>query len=61
MNPPFRVRQVTWFLPLELYRRLEARAEKDQLPGVSDCAMRLLVNMLDALDARECTPDVHIL
>ena len=48
-----RVRQVTWYLPLELYHRLEARAEKDSLPGPYDCAMRLLVNMLDAIEARE--------
>lgn len=53
MNSTSRVRQVTWFLPLELYRRLEARAEKDSLPGPSDCAMRLLLSMLDTLEARE--------
>ena len=53
MNAGLRVRQVTWYLPLPLYQRLEARAEKDSLPGPYDCAMRLLIKMLDALDARE--------
>ena len=38
---------------MELYQRLEARAEKDHLPGASDCAMRLLLSMLDTLEARE--------